>query len=844
MFLYSCSATKKLLENDQSLLIANSVKITNSGKLITEKNTLKSELAKQVVYNQQPNKKFLSLFRFKLGIYTFSTLKNKKRLQRKTDIEAKIAKGTATDGEKKELAKLLKKKKFENFLNESSGGEPPVLFDSLSMKTTLMRMQNYLFYHGFFNATASSGFSTKNKKTKALYTVSIGNQYTYKTIKVTSEDTNITPIINKARKQTLLRKGDPFDIDIIKKERIRIAEAVQNEGYFAFSPEYISMNVDSTIGNHEVNVELYVNLDLDSTIHKKYYYDDISVNILDYEKKDKILSQTKKDYIFDTICDVNYKVDRKTIFPRVLTKSIFIHKDDLYSKSNLDKTKNALNNLGIFKYVNVEYEPWSFSPDEIYLITRINCSPAKRHSFNLDNEINTNAKSTLGFALSGGYTNKNLFKSAAKFQFNFSAGVEFQLLKENRVENSPISTININSEAKIDLARIFPTFKVRSTCRKEYKYKPHTFIALNYSFQRRIGLYSIHTVGLNYGYEFINDKFRHSFSPLSFTYVNPTKITEIFDTTYLKYNARLAQSFQKQFIIGQEYTFSYNNQNLNVGRYKNYFYMRGNVFFSGNIVSLFSTFLQKDKTKPHKVGGIPFSQFFRLELEPRYYFNFKRGQTVALRMFVGAGIPYGNSSYNVTEISVDNPDSSYIRKVAVLPYVRQFYSGGPNSLRGWQFRKLGPGGYKLYEILKNNLDQTGDLKFEFNAEYRFKLYKYFNAALFTDIGNIWLLQEDPSKKDANFAASRFMKELAWDAGLGLRMDFNFFVLRFDVGFELYDPAFDEGDRWVFNKVNNPDYTLLTTRKIGRGKSAEKVQGEYMFKFKDFVGLNFAIGYPF
>lgn len=842
ILLSGCSATKRLLEKDQSLLIANTVQLKNSGKLITEKNTLKSELGKQVVYSQQPNKKFLSLFRMKLGIYTFSTFKNKKRLTKKIELENKISNGTATDDEKKELDKLLKKKKFENFLNETSGGEPPVLFDSTTMKTTVNRMKNYLFYHGFFNSDVTYSFQTKNKKTKAIYTASLGNQYTLKEIKITSEDSNITPIIQKSKKELLMRKGDAFDIDVIKKDRTLLAEAVQNEGYFVFSPEYISMNVDSTIGNKEVNVELYVNLDVDSSIHKKYYYDEITINVLDYEKKDKILNQTKRDYIYDTICDVAYKTDKKTVFPRALSKSIYIHKDDLYSKNSMDKTKNALNNLGIFKYVNVEYDPYSFSPDEIYLITRINCSPAKRHSFNLDNELNTNAKSTLGFAITGGYTNKNLFKSAAKFQLNFSAGVEFQLLKENRIENSPISTININSEAKIDLARIFPTFKVRSACDKTYKYKPRTFIALNYSFQRRIGLYDIHTVGLNYGYEFYNNKFRHSFSPLSFTYVNPTKITEKFDTTYLTNNARLAQSFQKQFIIGQDYTFSYNNQNLNVGRYKNYFYFRGNAFFSGNIVSLFSMLIKKDEAKPRKVGGIPFSQFFRLELEPRYSFNFKRGQTVALRMFVGAGIPYGNSTYSTTE--KDDNDSVYIREVAVLPYVRQFFSGGPNSLRGWQFRKVGPGGYNIYNTLKNDLDQTADLKFEFNAEYRFNIYKFFNGALFTDIGNIWLLKEDPNKPYANFAASRFMKELAWDAGAGVRMDFNFFVLRFDVGFVLYDPSFDAGDRWVFNKIDNPDYQLNTTRKFGRGRNAEKIQGLYNFKFKDFVGLNFAIGYPF
>jgi outer membrane protein insertion porin family len=157
-------------------------------------------------------------------------------------------------------------------------------------------------------------------------------------------------------------------------------------------------------------------------------------------------------------------------------------------------------------------------------------------------KLNTNASSTVGFALSGSYLNRNLFRSAAKFQFNFSSGVEFQVLKARRLENSPINTISINAEAKINLARFFPTFQ-RDKCKTYQKYKPRTYLSVAYNFQRRIGLYSIHTIGVNYGYEWYNDKIRHIFSPLSFTFVDPTKITDSFQTN-LNNDARLAQSFQ------------------------------------------------------------------------------------------------------------------------------------------------------------------------------------------------------------------------------------------------------------------------------------------------------------
>ncbi|MFM2283374.1 MAG: hypothetical protein RL222_878 [Bacteroidota bacterium] len=555
-------------------------------------------------------------------------------------------------------------------------------------------------------------------------------------------------------------------------------------------------------------------------LHKKYSYVEINYEILNFDNKKQNLLLKREDFIYDTICDVNYRVLKTSVLPRALTKSTYIKPGDYYNKDQLQKTRNALNGLGVFRFVNIEHVPISLSPDESGLYTSIKCAPSKRHAFSTDVELNTNAQSTLGFNVVGAYRNNNLFRTAAKFQFNISTGLDFQLLKEKRFENSAINAININLEAKINLARLFPTFK-KNKCITYQKYKPRTFVSVNYNFQKRINLYNLQTIGTSYGYEWYNDKFRHIFTPLSFTYVLPSNLSDSFNTI-LQQSPRFRQSFSNQFIMGQEYTFSYTNQNLNVGKYKNFFYFRGNVFLSGNLLYAFTSIKQKGNELPYKLGGINFSQFARFEVEPRYFFNFRRGQAFSLRMFAGIGIPYGNSTY---------------RDTAVMPYFKQFFVGGPNSLRGWGFRRLGPGGFDTYSENRNNLDQTADMKFEFNAEYRFNIYKTFKGALFTDVGNIWLIKEDPSRKLGHFDAKRFMKELAWDVGFGLRMDLNFFVVRFDVGIALYDPAFEEGNRWTFNKINNEDALIY---KQPKGKEL----GWYKFQFRDFVGLNFAIGYPF
>lgn len=801
-------------------MTGNSVAVKYTGKVYSDKTDLKNELAKQVVYNQQPNKKFMSIFRLKLGIYTMSVLKNEKRLVRKQELEAKINTGNYTKKDSTELSKLMKKKKFENFLNETSGGEPPVLFDSTTMATSIKRMRNYLFYHGYFYSDVSATYKTKKKKTNVTYHVSTGPQFTYREVNLIVEDSSLYSIVTKGPKNMLLKKGDPFDIDVVKKERQRLADLVQNEGYFTFSPDFIYLNIDSTVGNQQIDVNLIVKNEEDALLHKKYSYVEINYEILNFDNKKQNLLLKREDFIYDTICDVNYRVLKTSVLPRALTKSTYIKPGDYYNKDQLQKTRNALNGLGVFRFVNIEHVPISLSPDESGLYTSIKCAPSKRHAFSTDVELNTNAQSTLGFNVVGAYRNNNLFRTAAKFQFNISTGLDFQLLKEKRFENSAINAININLEAKINLARLFPTFK-KNKCITYQKYKPRTFVSVNYNFQKRINLYNLQTIGASYGYEWYNDKFRHIFTPLSFTYVLPSNLSDSFNTI-LQQSPRFRQSFSNQFIMGQEYTFSYTNQNLNVGKYKNFFYFRGNVFLSGNLLYAFTSIKQKGNELPYKLGGINFSQFARFEVEPRYFFNFRRGQAFSLRMFAGIGIPYGNSTY---------------RDTAVMPYFKQFFVGGPNSLRGWGFRRLGPGGFDTYSENRNNLDQTADMKFEFNAEYRFNIYKTFKGALFTDIGNIWLIKEDPSRKLGHFDARRFMKELAWDVGFGLRMDLNFFVVRFDVGIALYDPAFEEGNRWTFNKINN-DAELIY--KQPRGKEL----GWYKFQFRDFVGLNFAIGYPF
>jgi outer membrane protein assembly factor BamA len=820
--LQACSATKHVLKDDESLLVSNQIILKIDKNSGADKAELQSNLAKQVVYNQQPNKKFLSFFRLKLGLYAMSYRKTNKILAEDGDLLK-----NNPDAFYKKYPKLKRKKDKNSMYMEEFSGEPPVLFDSLALKSSEEKMKNYLFYKGYFDNEIKSSYKTKNKKTNAIYEVTPKDDHRYRNIYYIAEDSVLGAIVIKNKKNSLLKPGEIFDIENIKEERDRIAVDIQNEGYFTFSADFIILKIDSTIGNHQIDAYLTVKNEIDSSLHKKYVYLDVNLNI-NYDNKVENKKINLYDRLKDTICNVNFNVVRNSIYPRILAKSLRLKPNDIYTVREQLATRSNLYGLGVFKYVNIKHEPFSFSPEEMGLITTIDCVPNKRHSISNELELNTNAQSTLGFSISASYINKNVFKTAAKLYFSIRGGVDFQIQKraEDSLRLNAINNVNVSSEVRISLARIAPSFK-KNNCNTYEKYKPKTNIALNYNFQRRLLLYSLHAININYGYEWYNDKFRHMFSPLSFTFVRPNNISEAFQDK-LDTNSLLARSFDDQFILGQEYTFFYTNQNINLGKYKNHFSFRGSLNLAGNIIFGFSS-LSKNKEKPYTLSGIPFAQFAKIELEPKYFFNFKKQQSLGFRMFVGLGIPYGNSSYDGT---------------AIMPYIRQFSAGGPNSLRAWLFRQVGPGGTGNRYLNSRLLDQTGDLKLEWNAEFRFNIFKLFKGAVFTDAGNIWMYKKNTDRPNAEFNFKRFGKEIAWDAGVGIRLDLSFFVIRFDVALPIYDPGYaavNENIKWL------PDIIKERRSTYNQYKSDNPaINKKYMRKniYGRLPGLNIAIGYPF
>ena len=743
--------------------------IINGTETKPNKAALKTGLSK--LNNQKPNKKFLFVFRARLGFYTFAN----------------------------KASKSEKPSKFNKWMKEKLGEEPKIL-DTTLIDPTKSRMQGYLFNKGYFHNEISSTWTSKKKKATVVYNINLNDSYSIRNFDLTTNDSSLNYLIEATEANSIIKTGDKYDSDNVKKERDRVTGILREEGYFTFNRNYLYFQIDTSVGNQKVDINLLINNLEDSTFHKKYTVGNVQFNI---DKKG-----SKKDDLskIDTtiLRKVKILLTSNDIKPDLLARYIYFTPDSLFHESNYSKTVTRLSSLGIFKYVDIEYEPFQISQDEGVVDISIKASLSKKQGATIALEGNTDNQSSFGTALNISYLNRNIFKRADRLQFNLSSGLEFNFNNPVDDEGNKLSTLSIvdlNGDLKLYFPKIlFPAKKIKNNL-TPYKFKPNTFIGLSYSFQKRVNLYSINTSNVSFGYDFKTaPESRHIISfPLSLVRPNESSYSAIFLET-LEKSPFLRQSFRQQFIASLiDYTYSYTSQSF--GKLKNFLYFRGNLNVAGNLLYAANKAFTPKKEEPYKILKVPYSQYARIEGDFRYYFTLKKGQALVTRAFAGFGIPFGNAD--------------------VLPYVKQFFGGGNQSLRAWGYKAIGPGGFDTRNA-DFILDQTGNIKLEGNVEYRFDIYKFLKGAAFIDMGNIWNLQSDTSQPLGNFDPKRFWGEIAVGAGLGLRLDFSYFIIRVDAAVPIHDPSYPKGERWTFDKIN------FSSREMR----------------KQFLGINIGIGYPF
>lgn len=665
-------------------------------------------------------------------------------------------------------------------------GEPPVLASELKLKLNTDVLSSYLISQGYLQAFVTGDTLTKNRKTTAYYTAHTGARYVINRITFPTDSSGINAIIQENKEKSLLKVGDYYDLDVYKNERIRIDNDLKEKGYFYFNPDYLIIQADSTIGQNRVNLWVKVKPIAPLAALKPFTINKITVFPNYTLHRDSLIKRTPPvEYGDLTIID-----SRKTFKPEVFKRLIFFNKGEYYNRTDHNLSLNRLVNVSMFKYVKADFVPLdSFRNNQLNL--NIYLTPLKRNSLSLQATVTNKSNNFVGSELRINQLFRNVFRGAEQLNVSVSGGFETQV-GGNTEKN--LNSVSLTAEGKLSFPRfLVPFFKVNSTS----AFIPKTNISLSYQTIKKGSFYLLNSFKTEFGYNWKENIFKeHVFNPLSVTYVLPPDTSKaIYKENIVKYPA-LVTNLQKVFIIGSNYTFTYNNQ-LDDKRRNNIFFS-GNAETAGNIMGLFT---KKAANGEVQLFNTPISQFFRVEADVRDYFKVNKQMTWASRLFAGYGYAYGNSTS--------------------LPFVRQFFAGGSNDIRAFAARTLGPG---KYQAPANQLfaDQGGDIKLMMNSELRFKIVSILHGAVFADAGNIWTRKDDPLRPGSGFSGSGFLDEIAVGTGAGLRVDAKIFVVRLDLAFPLRKPYLPEGQRWVINDIH------------------------FGSKFwrRDNLVLNIGIGYPF
>ena len=658
--------------------------------------------------------------------------------------------------------------------------EAPVLMSSVRPETTTKIIDALLFNNGIFNSFTEYKIVEKKNTAKVVYTCHIHKPYTLKDLILSISDDSIASIIRSESKHSLVKTGDTYQLDMLKLERIRLDAVLKDKGYFYFSPDYLLYKADSSNGNGTVSLKLTLKDSIPKGALMPYRIHDVFID-QDYSLNSDTIIRTK-----DTLNVENYvflgQKSNQQVRPKVLLKSVSLRKGDLYSRKNHDRTLNSLMSLGNYKFVRVKFEDFE-QKDSGALNATILMTPFPKYTFSAEIDMVSKSNGYTGPRLQLSLLSRNLFRYAELIKFNLSGSYEAQWGQANLFSYAYAPQLELNVPGLLLPFRI-PGFE------NENAFKTH--FSLSYNYLKRVNYFDMRTFQVIAGYQWKPATFQElELNPIQVSYTSLANQSKTF-TDLLAANPFLKKSYEEQFIAGGSFSFTYDDQSGSMRKVQHYVRLAAET--AGNLFSLVNG-------KSTTIFGSTYAQFSKLSVDGRLYYTFTDKNKMVFRMFAGAGLPYGNSS--------------------VLPYSKQFFSGGPNSVRAFTINSLGPGTYHQNIGTEGFLQLGGDIKLETNAEYRFTIYKFLKGALFVDAGNSWLIKSNDALGIQPFS-SNFMNELAVGAGFGLRMDVSFFILRFDLATPLRKPWLIGPNKWVLNQT---DLASSSWR-------------------KENLILNVAIGYPF
>jgi outer membrane protein insertion porin family len=671
------------------------------------------------------------------------------------------------------------------FINKKIG-EKPVYFSSVNPEQTEQLILNRLDNRGFFFSEANSEVKRKEYFASVRYQAEVSVPYRMSSLSYTRDSLLIDKEIVQSLEKSVLKAGDRFDLDRFQKERGRIDSLLKVKGYYNFNKDYLLFEAD-TNGNDSLRTfHLYLRMKDNTPKSGVIPYQIDSIVVF----PNYAVDESQKDSDTLVVNGKSFIQDQVVFKPHLLDEYILIQRGEYYSPIRSRLSSNRLSSIGNYKFVNLRYREKPAEDSLGHLIATFQLSPLTKRSIRAELLGVSKSNSFAGPALNLIYRNRNLFQGGEILSITSKIGYEVQVASGERQR---LESLELGLQGDLIIPRILFFFPVN----EKFSYSvPKTKINLGTEYLSRGGLYRLNSFFTNFGYFWNASRFAyHEFNPLSINLVNLTRTSPEFETI-LDSNPFLRRSFDQNFIVGFNYLFNFNKLN---DKFRTHAYFLGFGFdFAGNALSLLDRAMGGDNGK---IFGLEYAQYGKFDVDLRYHLNMDRNQTIATRLFVGAGFPFGNSSS--------------------LPFTKQFFSGGPHSLRAFRIRSIGPGSYRPESLELNSFfDQAGDIRLEGNLEYRFPIISVLKGAVFMDAGNVWLQNENEALPGGKFS-SRWWKELAVGTGIGLRVDIQFFVLRFDLGVPVRLPYLPDGEQWG----NNFDI------------------GNKSWRRENLI-FNFAIGYPF
>ena len=669
-------------------------------------------------------------------------------------------------------------------------GEPLAVFDSLKTSEAREQINRYLHAKGYFHANTDYTIHRKRRKVTVVYNIDEGRPFQVNEISYQTKDTTVARLLKENVEASTLKTGKNYEQSNISKERDRIDILLKNNGYFDFTKQYIFFEVDSLKGNHQLDIKIIINIPFGQNRHKVYYVDSVKFRT---DANIVLLNNKRTQENFN---NVTYEYFRDRFSKKILDSRLFIYPGQTYSRNNTFNTQRQLANLDMFRFVNINYDTTGGK-----MVANIFASPLKK--FQTSNEIGVGINVTEGFPgpfYNVVFKNRNLFGGLEILEFNGRVGIEgLPVIGGEQRQREIYSSQEISGNFSLTFPQFIVPYgdRIRSNVGT---LNPKTRITLGNNYIDRPD-YRRNNLNGSIGYSWLKNNKSFVFTLAELGLIN----SSISDEFRIELDSRgdmgsnLFRSFEPSFVSSMSLL-----TNINFNSYG----------LNNNDASLLKIFIESGGTTLNLLSedrlddvfnDLEYYKFVKLNIDFRKTLPVSRQSNMAYRVNLGMAKPYARNK--------------------ILPYEKYFFAGGSNGIRAWRPRRLGPGSYTPLDSLNqydDRFEQFGEIIIEASWEIRRHLFGFVDGAFFVDAGNIWTFEEEEDREGGKFEFDRFYKEIAIGSGVGLRLDFSFLVLRFDGAFKIYDPARQEGSRFIFSQNFN----------------------NKMFDTQDLFVINIGIGYPF